>query len=386
LALLGFSRMPPPIAIPFNRPVRFGDEAEVLRRFLEDSNQDCGAGPIGGACEGLLRELVGKPVLLTTSATHGLEIAAILAEVGPGDEVILPSFTFVSTANAFVLRGASPVFADVDLAGNVIPEEVERLRTSRTRAVCVVHYAGNACDMAGLGVAAKGLTLIEDAAQTIDARQNGRHLGAFGDSGVLSFHETKNVGCGEGGALILGNEDLLRRAEILREKGTNRRLFQMGLVDKYTWVDVGSSYVLPEISAALLRMQLERLSTIQKRRAEISRRYDKELTPFLKDREIGVICSESEGEGNFHLFALVFPRAEQRSSFISRMRERGISTPFHYVALHLSEMGRRFHDQRPLPNAERLTNCLARLPLFFNMTEQMVEQVIAGVRAVVSEL
>jgi len=319
---------------------------------------------------------VGKPVLLTTSATHALEMAALLARLGPGDEVIIPSYTFVSTANAFVLRGAKPVFADVDRRGNLALAEIARLRTVKTRAVCVVHYAGDACDMSELGSLTEGLTLIEDAAQAIGSRQRGQHLGSFGSCGAISFHETKNIGCGEGGALILGDEELLRRAEILREKGTNRRSFQLGLVDKYTWVDVGSSYVMPEISAAILRSQLNEFERIQLRRAEISRRYLDELGPTLSSRGIEVICTSPNSEGNHHLFALVFPRSELRKKFIAGMRERDVSTPFHYVALHLSEMGRKFHDGSPLPNAEWLTDCLVRLPLFFNMSETMVEAVI----------
>jgi len=362
--------------IPFNRAVRLGSEAQVLKEFLERGNQDSGGGPMGQECEKLLERLVGKPVLLTTSATHALEMAALLARLGPGDEVIIPSYTFVSTANAFVLRGAKPVFADVDRRGNLALAEIARLRTVKTRAVCVVHYAGDACDMSELGSLTEGLTLIEDAAQAIGSRQRGQHLGSFGSCGAISFHETKNIGCGEGGALILGDEELLRRAEILREKGTNRRSFQLGLVDKYTWVDVGSSYVMPEISAAILRSQLNEFERIQLRRAEISRRYLDELGPTLSSRGIEVICTSPNSEGNHHLFALVFPRSELRKKFIAGMRERDVSTPFHYVALHLSEMGRKFHDGSPLPNAEWLTDCLVRLPLFFNMSETMVEAVI----------
>jgi dTDP-4-amino-4,6-dideoxygalactose transaminase len=362
--------------IPFNRAVRLGSEAQVLRDFLESGNQDSGGGPLGQECEKLLERLVGKPVLLTTSATHALEMAALLGGLGPGDEVIIPSYTFVSTANAFVLRGAKPVFADVDRRGNLALGEIARLRTPRTRAVCVVHYAGDACDMSELLSLTEGLTLIEDAAQAIDSRQRGKHLGSFGSCGALSFHETKNVGCGEGGALILGDQELLRRAEVLREKGTNRRSFQLGLVDKYTWVDLGSSYVMPEISAALLRSQLNELDRIQRRRSEISRRYLDELGPTLGARGIEFICTSPNSEGNHHLFALVFSRSELRKTFIAGMRSREVSTPFHYVALHLSEMGRKFHDGSALPNAERLTDCLVRLPLFFNMSDEMVEAVI----------
>jgi len=370
--------------IPFNRPVFLGSEGEAIRDLLENGNSCSGGGRLGQQCEQILRDLVGKPVLLTTSATHAMEMAALLLGIEAGDEVIIPSYTFVSTANAFVLRGAKPVFADVDRQGNLLPSEVSRLRSPRTKAVCVVHYAGNACNVAELKTVSSGLPLVEDAAQAIGARQGGQHLGTFGACGALSFHDTKNVGCGEGGALILGDEDLLSRSEIIREKGTNRRRFQLGLVDKYTWVDVGSSYVLSEIAAAILLLQLREFDKIQRRRAEISRRYLDELGALAASKDIEIICTPPNSEGNHHLVALVFPSAEGRQKFIAAMRERQVITPFHYVALHLSEMGRRFHDGSRLSNSERLTNCLARLPLFYNMSEEATERVISCARDVIS--
>jgi dTDP-4-amino-4,6-dideoxygalactose transaminase len=369
--------------IPFNRPVFLGSEGDAIRDLLETGNSCSGGGRLGQECEKILGALVGKPVLLTTSATHALEMAALLLEIQPGDEVIVPSYTFVSTANAFVLRGARPVFADVDRQGNLLPSEVSRLRSHRTKAVCVVHYAGNACNMAELEAVSHGLRLVEDAAQAIGARQGGKHLGTFGACGALSFHDTKNVGCGEGGALILGDEELLSRSEIVREKGTNRRRFQLGLVDKYTWVDLGSSYVLSEIAAAILLLQLRELKRIQRRRAEISKRYLDELGPLTASRDIEIICTLPNSEGNHHLVALVFPSAEKRQQFIAGMREQQVTTPFHYIALHLSEMGRRFHDGSPLRNAEWLTTCLARLPLFYNMPDEMVGRVIGCAQEVI---
>lgn len=368
--------------IPFNRPVFLGSEDKAIRDLLEAGSSCSGGGRLGQECEQILHGLVGKPVLLTTSATHALEMAALLLRIQPGDEVIIPSYTFVSTANAFVLRGAKPVFADVDRQGNLLPSEVSRLRSARTKAVCVVHYAGNACDMAELEAACEGLALVEDAAQAIGARQGGRHLGSFGVCGALSFHDTKNIGCGEGGALIVGDEELLSRCEILREKGTNRRRFQLGLVDKYTWVDLGSSYVLSELAAAILLLQLRELEKIQRRRAEICGRYLDELGPLATSKGIELICTPPKSEGNHHLVALVLPSAGNRQTFISGMRERHITTPFHYVALHLSEMGRRFHDGSSLRNAERLTDCLVRLPLFYNMSDPMVDRVVACARDV----
>jgi dTDP-4-amino-4,6-dideoxygalactose transaminase len=314
--------------------------------------------------------------LLVSSCSHALEMAALLLDVGAGDEVILPSFTFVSTANAFVLRGARPVFADVDESGNLDIQEVERLRTARTRAVCVVHYAGNSCDMAALAVAARGFPVIEDAAQALGAAFQGKPLGTFGFAGAISFHETKNVGCGEGGALVLSDGGLVERAEYLREKGTNRRRFHQGLVDKYTWVDVGSSYGLSELNAAYLLPQLEAFATIQRRREAVFRAYHGALKEPVERAGAMLLPLPPGNTPNSHLFALVFRRGEQRAAYIAHMREHGILTPFHYVALHLSPMGKRFHGGRALPVSERLTECLVRLPLFFNITDAEVDTVI----------
>jgi dTDP-4-amino-4,6-dideoxygalactose transaminase len=364
------------LRIPFNHPVELGAEAEAIARAFR-SGQTAGAGPLGAVCEELLESGFGVRTLLVSSCTHALEMAALLLELQRGDEVLLPSFTFVSTANAFVLRGARPVFVDVDANGNIDVAGAAALRSNRTRAVCAVHYAGNSCDLEALASALPGLPLVEDAAQAIGSSFGGRPLGTFGVAGAISFHETKNVGCGEGGALLLPRPELVDRAEFLREKGTDRRKFSKGLVDKYTWVDVGSSYVLSELNAAYLEPQLRALERIQARRAQVFARYREALTgPASRAGGRVIETPPHNGQGNAHLFALVFRSGEQRTRYIAHMGERGILTPFHYVALHRSPMGRRFHDGQPLPMSDQLTECLVRLPLFFNLTDAQVDEVI----------
>jgi dTDP-4-amino-4,6-dideoxygalactose transaminase len=363
------------LRIPFNQPVQLGGELEAIERVFHQG-QTAGVGPLGARCEELLESRFRRRALLVSSCTHALEMAALLLDLRSGDEVLVPSFTFVSTANAFVLRGARPVFVDVDASGNLDVSSVAALRTQRTRAVCAVHYAGSSCDLDALGEALPGLPLVEDAAQAIGASFRGRPLGTLGVAGALSFHETKNVGCGEGGALMV-REELAERAEFLREKGTNRRKFSQGLVDRYTWVDVGSSYVLSEINAAYLEPQLRALDAIQARRTEVFARYVEALArPAERAGARVLLPPEHNGRGNAHLFALVFRAGEQRTRYIAHMRGHGILTPFHYVALHRSPFGRRFHDGRPLPVSDLLTDCLVRLPLFFNLTNPQVEEVV----------
>lgn len=367
--------------IPFNKPVFLGTELEAMRQALVVNGHAAGNGPFTAVCEKHLDSLLGQRTLLVTSATHAMEMAALLLELKPGDEVILPSFTFVSTANAFAVHGARPVFADVDEHGNILPAEVERLRTTKTRAVVAVHYAGNSCDLDQLAAAAGELPIVEDAAQALTARYRGKPLGTLGAAGAFSFHETKNVGCGEGGALTIRNEAWRDRAEYIREKGTNRRKFQEGLVDKYTWVDLGSSYVLSDLNAAYLSTQLAEIDRIQTRRKQLHERYARELAADIEKVGAYAITHRADVTPNHHLFALVFREPQQRSRFIAHMREHQIIAPFHYVALHQSPMGQNFHqDQRRLPNTERLSSCLVRLPLFFNMTDDQQDEVIRRTR------
>jgi dTDP-4-amino-4,6-dideoxygalactose transaminase len=366
--------------IPFNKPVWLGTEVQRITEAITSHGHVAGGGPFGRYCEQLLSRQLGQPTLLVTSCTHSLEMAGMLLELKEGDEFVVPSYTFVSTANAFALRGARPVFADVDRDGNLDPLEVSRLLTPRTRAVVVVHYAGNSCDMRQLADVCGKVPIVEDAAQALGSRFDGKPLGTFGVFGSFSFHETKNVGCGEGGALTLRDEQLLERAEYIRDKGTNRRRFLSGLVDKYTWVDVGSSYGLSDLNAAYLAAQLDEVGRIQGRRAQIFGRYLAELSAPLERAGAYAIGHATRNTPNHHLFGVVLRRGEERDRFIAHMKAHHIIAPFHYVALHLSPMGRRFHGERPLPMSERLTSCLVRLPLFFNMTDREQDEVISRTR------
>ena len=325
-------------------------------------------------CHELLREILGGPqVLLTTSCTHALELTALLLEIGPGDEVILPAFTFVSTANAFVLRGARPVFADVRSDTlNLDEEDVERKVTPRTRAIVPIHYAGVACEMDALQEMAKraGAAIVEDAAHALFGSYRSRPLGTFGALAALSFHETKNVTCGEGGALVINDPALFERAEILREKGTNRSRFFRGEVDKYTWVDVGSSYLPSDLLAAFLLAQLEAREESQRRRREIWETYAAALADWAVTRGVRLPVVPAHCQQPYHLFYLLLPSLAQRERFTARLRQAGVYTTFHYLPLHLSEMGRRFGG-RPgdCPVTESVSDRLLRLPLFSDLTE-----------------
>lgn len=370
----------PKCGIPFNKPVWLGTELDRIAEAIVSNGHIAGGGPFGKYCEQVLSAAIGQPTLLVTSCTHALEMAGLLLDMKNGDEFIVPSYTFVSSANALVVRGARPVFADVDRNGNIDLAEVERLLTPRTKAVVVVHYAGNSCDLRALERLCWSVPIVEDAAQALGASFDGQLLGTFGVCAAFSFHETKNVGCGEGGALTLRDPRLVERAEYFRDKGTNRRRFLSGLVDKYTWVDVGSSYVLSDLNAAYLSAQLDARDRIQARRAEIHRRYVAELEPLVDQRGGYVVRPHLLNTPNHHLFAIVFRRGDERDRYIAWMKEHRIITPFHYVALHASPFGNRFHRGRALPNAERLTQCLVRLPLFFNMTDGEQDEVIERTR------
>jgi dTDP-4-amino-4,6-dideoxygalactose transaminase len=362
--------------IPFNKPVHLGTEIDALAQAIHVSAHTAGGGPFGRKCEALLDALTNTKTLLVTSCTHALEMQAMLLELGPGDEVIVPSFTFVSTANAVVLRGAKPVFVDCDVDGNLDLTSVEQALTPRTKAISAMHYGGNCCDMDALRTVANGVPVLEDAAQAITSRYKGKPLGTFGAMGAFSFHETKNVGAGEGGALLINDSTFIERAEYVREKGTNRRRFLNGLTDKYTWVDEGSSYVLSDLNAAYLWTQLTHLKRIQERRHHLWNRYAEQLGPLAERHGFHLLKARPGVEGNAHLFALVLRNAEQRSAFIAHMRQKNIMCPFHYVSLHTSPKGASFHDGRTLPNTERLSSCLVRFPLFFNLTDDEQARVL----------
>ena len=364
--------------IPFNKPVWLGTEAARLTEAICDNGHVASGGPFGSRCEALLTRQLGQPVLLTSSCTHALEMSALLLDISPGDEVIVPSFTFVSTANAFALRGARLSFVDVDEHGLLSIDQVAESIGPRTRAVVAVHYAGNSCDLPRLLDVCGAVPVIEDAAQAIGSSFTGRPLGTFGAFGTLSFHESKNVGCGEGGALILRNPDDLARAQVIRDKGTNRQRFLANQVDRYVWTSLGSSYGLPDLNAAYLLGQLEAQDRIVARRSALYASYLNALSAPLERVGGYVVRGRPENATNSHLFGMVLRHPEQRDRFIAHMKSHGIVTPFHYVALHLSPMGSRLGTSRhAVPHSERLSSCLVRLPLYFNMTDLEQEEVIA---------
>jgi dTDP-4-amino-4,6-dideoxygalactose transaminase len=371
--------------ITFNSPVVVGRELEYLLEAAS-SRHLAGDGPFTKRSEGVLREILGSArVLLTTSCTHAIEMSALLLNVGPGDEVIVPSFTFVSTANAIAMRGARPVFADVrpDTL-NLDERALEYLITPRTRAIVAVHYAGVGCDMdAILGVAAKaGIAVVEDNAHGLLGTYRGRPLGSLGTLATLSFHDTKNFTCGEGGALVVNDAALVERAEIIREKGTNRSRFFRGQVDKYTWVDLGSSYVPSELLAAFLLGQLEERESIQARRCRIFNRYMTELRDWAEACGVRLPHVPPECHAAYHLFYLRFPGLATRQRFIAEMKERGIHCVFHYLPLHLSEMGVRCgYTRGALPVTEQASDDLVRLPFYTTMTGDEQACVIDAIRA-----
>jgi dTDP-4-amino-4,6-dideoxygalactose transaminase len=369
--------------IPFNRPFTTGREFLYVREAIENGHLS-GSGPFTERCNRWLAQRVGsEEALLTHSCTAALEMAAMLLDIGPGDEVVMPSFTFVSTANAVVLRGGTPVFVDIRPDTLNIDEEKVRAAVSpRTRAILAVHYAGVGCAMRELmGIAQEtGMPVVEDAAQGILASYDEQPLGSFGSLAALSFHETKNVHCGEGGALLINDAALAERAEILLEKGTNRRRFFRGQVDKYSWVDIGSSYALSEINAAFLLAQLEDADAITAQRLAIWRTYhetfaDLEQSGLARRPVIPGRCSH-----NAHMYYLLLPDLDSRSRLIGELRKVGIHAVFHYVPLHASDAGRRYGRQvGDLSVTEDASERLVRLPLWPGMADEDVERVVDAV-------
>lgn len=369
--------------IPFNRAYITGNELQYMAEAIANGHIS-GNGPFTRRCEGLLQEMVGsRRALLTTSCTDALEMAALLLDIHPGDEVIVPSYTFVSSINAFVLRGAVPVFADIrpDTL-NLDETRLEALITPRTRAIVVVHYAGVGCEMDVILKIARrhGVPVVEDNAQGLFARYRGTPLGSFGALSAVSFHETKNVGCGEGGALLVNDPAYVERAEIIQEKGTNRAQFFRGQVDKYTWVDVGSSFLPSDLLAAFLLAQLEARAEIQERRRVVWTRYDQGIGDWAAQHGIRLPVVPPHCEQPFHMFYLLLPSLADRQAMIERLRSRGILSVFHYVPLHLSPMGRRFGG-RPgaCPVSEDLAERLLRLPFYTGLTEGDQAEVIRAV-------
>src|SRR5437773_9231760 len=372
--------------IPFNRPARMGRELDYIRAAVETGGIG-GAGEFAAKCQALLESELGvKKVLLTTSCTAALEMAAMLIDSRQGDEIILPSFTFTSTANAFVLRGAKPVFVDIrpDTL-NIDETQIERHVTKRTRAIVAVHYAGVGCELdAILDLAGdRSIALIEDNAQGLFGKYKDRHLGTFGCLAAQSFHETKNFTCGEGGALLINDERFIERAEMIREKGTDRTRFFRGEVDKYSWVDLGSSYLPSDLLAAFLYAQLEAHVQIQAARQRIWKRYYDELTDWAHENGVRLPIVPEHCDQAYHLFYLLLPSLQERQRFIACLRKRRILSVFHYVPLHTSEMGRRYGGEPgDCPIAEMVSERLVRLPFYNQLSEIEQSRVIGAIREI----
>ncbi len=373
------------IRIPFNRPFATGDELDYIRAAVA-APKFAGDGSFTAQCHVLLEQSLGiQKALLTTSCTHALEMAALLLDIGPGDEVIVPSFTFPSAANAFVLRGARPLFVDIRADTlNLDESQIERRITARTKAIFPVHYAGVGCEMNTITSVARhhGIAVVEDNAHGLYGKYRGTYLGTLGQLATLSFHETKNFSCGEGGALLINDANLNQRAEILREKGTNRSQFFRGEIDKYTWVDVGSSYLPADLLAAFLRAQLEHRDQIQSMRRKIWETYALELASWAKINGVRLPIIPPECEQSYHMFYVIMPSLESRQALISHLAGLGILAVFHYLPLHLSPMGLRFGGhQGDCPVTEDLADRLLRFPFFTGMSSSEQAQVIDAVRA-----
>ena len=376
------SSLPP---IPFNRPAAVGPEMAYMQQALQAGHLS-GDGAFTARCHAMLEAITGAPkVLLTTSCTHALEMAMLLTGLGPDDEVICPAFTFVSSVNAFVLRGARPVFVDIRPDTLNIDERlVEAAITPRTRALLVVHYAGVGCEMPALmAVAARhGLTVIEDNAHGLFGRYQGRALGSFGAMSTLSFHETKNLTCGEGGALVLNDGALVERAEIIREKGTNRSRFYRGQIDKYTWVDIGSSYLPSDLLAAYLCAQLEARERVQARRMAIWDGYDTALRSWAEAGGIGRPQVPAHCDHPAHIYYLLMPSLDARTRLLAELRRALILATFHYQPLHLSDMGRQFGGREGrCPVTEDVADRLVRLPVFFDLSAADQARIVETLRA-----
>lgn len=368
--------------ISFNKPYLTGKETQYITEAVL-SCKISGNGDFTKKCHSFFERRYGfGKCLLTSSCTDALEMAAILLDIQPGDEVILPSYTFVSTANAFVLRGARLVFADSSACHpNIDVSLLENLITAKTRAIVVVHYAGMAVDMDYvMNLADKhGIYVVEDAAQAIDGHYKGRPLGNIGHLAAFSFHETKNIISGEGGMLVVNDMRFAARAEIIWEKGTNRAAFWRGEVDKYGWVDIGSSFLPSEIVAAFLFAQLEQIDTIQAKRKHIWNTYYNAFLPLEQKALVKLPLVPSFSDNNAHMFYLVFHDLEQRQSFIDFMKSKGVLTVFHYLSLHKSQFYKEKHDGRELPMSDFYSDCLVRLPLFFELDESQLNYIVNSV-------
>ncbi|HFQ5342498.1 TPA: dTDP-4-amino-4,6-dideoxygalactose transaminase [Vibrio vulnificus] len=364
--------------IPFNKPFLHGKELVNIAQAAS-TGKISGDGAFTKKCHDFFEQRYGfKKVLMTTSCTDALEMAAILLDIQPCDEVIAPSYTFVSTVNAFALRGAKIIFADSYTDHpNIDPQHIEKLITPKTKAIVVVHYAGVACDMDAIMELASqyNIPVVEDAAQAIDGYYKGRPLGSIGTFGTFSFHETKNIIAGEGGLLVINDEKYVHRAEIIREKGTNRSSFFRGEVAKYGWVDIGSSFLPSDMIAAYLYAQLENIDDIQEKRKEIWQKYYERLSPVLTGSGIDLPSVADYSTNNAHMFYLVCKSLEQRTSLIQFLKDNGIHAVFHYLSLHRSEYYQAKHNGSDLQNSDRFTDTLVRLPLFYEVTDEQVDYI-----------
>jgi len=375
--------MPVAERIPFNRPYIAGNELDYIAQAVELGNIG-NDGRFTQRCSQLLEETFGIPkVLLTTSCTAALEMAALLCDLQPGDEVIAPSFTFVTTVGAFVASGARPVFVDIrpDTL-NIDERRIEEAITPRTKAIIPVHYAGVACEMDRIMAIAEvhNLLVVEDAAQGVNAFYKDRPLGSIGHLGTYSFHETKNYICGEGGALCVNSAELVPRAEIIRDKGTNRQAFNRGEVDKYSWVDVGSSYVPSEIVSAFLYGQLELLDSIAARRKEIFQFYQEGLLALEETGQLRLPYVPDDCRSNYHMFYVLLPDGPTRDALLAHLRANGISAVFHYIPLHSAPMGRQLAvSNRELPVTDDVSGRLLRLPFYYSITREDQQDVVRNI-------
>ena len=370
-------------SIPFNRPALVGDEIKYIREAIQRGHIS-GDGFFTKKCHALLEESLAVPkALLTTSCTHALEMSALLLDIQPGDEVIVPSFTFVTTVNAFVLRGAKPVFIDIrpDTL-NMDETQLERLITPRTKAIVLVHYAGIGCEMDTICEIADrhGIPIVEDNAHGLFGKYKGQYLGTFGVLATLSFHETKNFSCGEGGALLINDEQYIERAEIIREKGTDRSRFFRGQVDKYTWVDIGSSYLPSDILAAFLYAQLEAREQVLAQRRRVFEYYMTHLSAWAASNGVQLPTIPPYCEQAYHMFYILLPSLEHRQALIAELKAKSILSVFHYLPLHLSAMGRRYgYKEGDCPVTEDVSDRLLRLPFYNELQAEQQEQICTAI-------
>lgn len=375
--------------IPFNKPYLTGKEGHYIYQAVL-SGKISGDGIFTKKCHQVFEQKFGfKKVLLTTSCTDALEMAALLLNIKEGDEVIMPSYTFVSTSNAFVLRGAKIVFCDSNKnEPNIDVNEIEKLITSKTKVIVPVHYAGVACDMDAIMALAKkyNLFVVEDAAQAIDSYYKGKPLGSLGHMAAFSFHETKNIISGEGGMLVINDDQFIDRAEIIREKGTNRSKFFRGEVDKYGWVDMGSSFLPSDIIAAFLFAQLENLDEIQSKRKQSYELYQKYLHSLAEKGHIKLPVIPDYASNNAHMFYIVSKNLDQRSKLIEHFKNENINAVFHYLSLHKSPFYQKKHDGRDLPNSDFFADSLVRLPMYYELEEVQIKKIAESLNSFFNKL